>query len=285
MNGPLPAPLPVRTALLAVLCTLSPGVGAASGTIAHWTFEQATGPIVDTRTPDDRDDATGPRGSDGQVGYSPDEGDDGEVDRDGSRAAFNGQRDSIILIDGARHTDFNPGAGSLAVTVQFVIDRSVLDIEALGPNETWNLVQKGRFNNAGGQWKLQIRKNRSERVFFQCLVNDEEPDTPRAAAQIAMSHAWILDGDTIEGRCTLDRENDALRVELTDTTRGIDVLQVTKSLPAGFGAVAPRAGRCGSPESFGENVAIGNKPICPDQELDTDDAFRGEVHGVRLDRP
>ena len=234
--------------------------------------------------PRDRSDSNEHVGGDWQIGYSLDESDDGEVDRDGPWVRFNGQRDSIILIDADRHADFNPGGGSFAVTVQFVIDRAVLDTEALGPGETWNLLQKGRYNNAGGQWKLQIRKNRSERVFFQCLINDDRPDTPKAAAQIAVSRAWILDSDTLEGRCTLEREANRLSVELTDTTRGIDVPRVTRSLPADFGAVSPRAGECGSPEAFGGNVAIGNKPMCPDQELDTDDAFRGEVHSVRLDR-
>ena len=57
-----------------------------------------------------------------------------------------------------------------------------------------------------------------------------------------------------------------------------------KAIAFEFGTVAPEAGECGTSESYGGNVAIGNKPLCPDQELDTNDAFRGEVFNVRIER-
>jgi len=275
---------PATTALLFALGTLVPQVGAASDTVAFWTFNQTWGPVIDDRARYTWMDPIEYRRSSGRVGYSSDVADDAEVDRDGSRATFNGQRDSIVLIDDDHHEDFNPGAKSLTVFARFVIDRSVMTTEALGPNQTWNLMQKGRYNNAGGQWKLQIRKDHAGRVFFQCLVNDDRPDTPKAAVQTALGHAWILNDHVLAARCTLDRRTDELSIDLTDTTWDVTPPRVATALPVGFGAVAPRAGECGTPEAFGGNVVIGNKPMCPNQQLDTDDAFRGTVHSIRLDR-
>lgn len=280
-------------ALLALVPCAFASTNALTNTVANWTFSQSAGPIVNTQVSDDQNDPAtnsatknsrnNPRNN-GWTGYSPDSDDDNEVDRNGSHARFNGQRNSIVLIDDANHTDFNPGYDSLVVTAQFAINRSALNEEALGFNQTWNLVQKGRFNNAGGQWKLQIRKNHSGRIFLQCLVNDDKPDTRRVAAQIPLKKAWLNDEQTLEGSCTLNRKTNELSAELTNTTQNINVPAITKALTEDFGAVAPQAGMCGSPEAFGGNVAIGNKPLCPDQKLDTNDAFRGKVHSVLIQR-
>ena len=145
-------------------------------------------------------------------------------------------------------------------------------------------MQKGRFNNSGGQWKIQVRKNHSGRVFLQCLVNDNKTDSKKESVQIRLKNAWISDENTLEGRCSLNREKNELSAELTNLTTGVSARSKTAELNNNFGAVAPHAGECGSPESFGGNVTIGNKPLCPNQQLDTNDAFRGKVQSILIQR-
>lgn len=271
-----------KLALLTALLAIPPGSAAAATTMAHWTFSQTQGPVVNEEAAIERDVKL--RHS-GWAGYSIDNGDDGEVNRDGERVTFNGQRDSIILIDDANHTDFNPGPESLIITMQFAVDQSALNNEALAPKETWNLIQKGRFNNSGGQWKMQIRKAPAGRLFLQCLINDDKPDTRREAAQIALQKPWVKESHTLLGRCVLNRPANELILELTNLTIGSSKSKVTTTtLSTDFGNVDPQAGDCGTPNAFGGNVSIGNKPLCPDQELDTDDAFRGVVFSAQIER-
>lgn len=274
------AKLTTMTALLAVAFTLATSY-AAEATIAQWDFNQTEGPVANMQVKKSREAAVNHQG---WVGYSSDTSDDSEVSRDGTRAAFNGQRNSIILIDDTNHTEFNPENKSLVITVRFKVDRSALSDEALAPKGTWNLIQKGRFNNKGGQWKMQIRKAPDGRLFLQCLINDDLPDTKREAAQTVLDKNWLKSGDTLNGRCTLNRQQNALNLELTNLTTGTAESPVTTTLRANFGNVAPIAGECGSPNAFGGNIAIGNKPLCPNQQLDTDDAFRGEVLSAQIQR-
>lgn len=276
MKLPMPPNLLARSPVraLALLFVLAPNA-QANGTVAHWTFEQTKGSVVNTQSHNNQND--------GWIGYSPDNTDDNEVERNASMVAFNGARNSIILIDDANHTDFNPGLNALVISARFVVDRSVLDEDALGLNQTWNLVQKGRFNNVGGQWKMQIRKSHNGRLFLQCLVNDDKPETKSTKVQVVLKPKWINSDHIFEGRCELSRKDKELRVDLTNTTQGNKTLRKTSEVPAEFGAVAPQAGECGTPQAFGGNVAIGNKPLCEDQELDTDDAFRGTVFSIKID--
>ena len=260
-----------------LMVSFTPVSNAAAETVAHWTFSQTSGSVINTST-------TGSERNNGWIGYTSDNSDDTDVVRDGTGASFNGQRNSIILIDDSNHIDFNPGIDSFAISSQFIVDQSVLTEATLGLNQTWNLVQRGRFNNSGGQWKMQIRKSHSNKLFLQCLVNDDKPETKSAKVQIMLKPAWIKANHSFEGRCTLDREDQQISVELTNTTQDKKAKHKAEALPSGFGSVAPRAGECSSPESFGGNVAIGNKPLCPDQELDTDDAFRGVVFSVSVHR-
>lgn len=273
--------LSTKAALLTALFMLTNGNASSSVTVAHWTFSETNGPIVNTKP---QADGKTPALHNGWVGYSTNIGDDNEVDRNGRRASFNGHRDSIILIDDENHSDFNPGDESLIVTVEFAVNQSALNDEALAPKETWNLIQKGRFNNSGGQWKMQIRKAPRGRLFLQCLINDNKPDTRREATQIPLKKTWITNSHILSGRCTLNRQANELKLELTDLTSGKSESPKTSTLPNDFGSIAPEAGECGTPESWGGNVSIGNKPLCPDQELDTDDAFQGEVFNARIER-
>jgi|GEM_PF-2215272 len=285
-RGPRPSARTIAAgALLAVLHTSTPaGADPLPDVVSRWNFGQSEGPVLNMAHRDGAARSSEPGRNDGSVGYSRDRADDAAVNRDGRRAVFTGARDSIVFIDDTTHSDFNPGSGSLRAHARFTVDRSALSDEALGPNQTWNLVQKGRFNNAGGQWKLQVRKNFSGRIFFQCLVNDDNPGTRRQFTEVAIETAWILDDRVLEGRCTLDRQAAELRAELTDASSGTAVPHTVTALPAAFGDVAPRAGACGTPDAFGGNVTIGNKPLCPNQAFDTDDAFRGAVHEVRIER-
>lgn len=276
-------------ALLFVLAPFLQAISAESKTIqattdvVYWSFSETTGPVINTQSPLNQSDSAADSTYNGWVGYSPDN-DDGEVDRDGSHARFNGQRNSIVFIANASHADLNPGNESFIVTAHFAVDQSVLSDEALGRNQTWNLVQKGRFNNLGGQWKLQIRKNHSGRIFLQCLFNDNQPDTPKESIQIPLNKTWIRGDHMLKGRCTLDRSANQLSVDLTNTTKDINVARKKTELRNNFGSVVPQLGECGTPNAFGGNVTIGNKPLCPKQQLDTDDAFRGKVYSVRIQR-
>ncbi|MBX2878512.1 MAG: hypothetical protein KTR32_01210 [Granulosicoccus sp.] len=275
----------IRQATLIVAVSALVPAFATETTIAFWDFSEPAGPVINSvvNAEVNVSEATSARHG-GWVGYSVDTSDDGEVERDGSRAAFNGERDSIVLIDGTDHTEFNPDDGSLVITLQFAVDRSALSEAALAPKGTWNLIQKGRYNNQGGQWKMQIRKAPAGRLFFQCLINDDNPDIKRAVAQTVLKKRWIEKGYVFTGRCTLNRQSNELSLELSNSTTGNTQSPVKTSLHPDFGNVAPRAGECGSPNSFGANVAIGNKPLCPNQTLDTNDAFRGEVFSAHIKR-
>jgi len=276
----------VLTAKAALLAAISAfGLTAnASEKIAYWTFSETEGPVFNAQISENENHATAEQRHQGWIGYSPNISDDGEVLRNGSYARFNGQRNSIVLIDDTEHLDFNPGEQSFIISAHFSIDQSVLSSEALGPNQTWNLVQKGRFNNTGGQWKLQIRKNNNGRLFLQCLMNDDIQDTKKTSVQIALKQHWILREEPLKGRCELNRAESELRLELTTENQTNRVLRKATTLRTSFGAVAPQVGQCGSPNAFGGNIAIGNKPLCPDQKLDTDDAFRGKVYSLQIDR-
>jgi len=276
----------VLTAKATLLAALSAfGFTAnASETIAYWTFSQTEGPVINEHISENKNHSTAKQRHQGWIGYSSNNSDDDEVLRNGSHARFNGQRNSIVLIDDTEHLDFNPRNESFIISTHFSIDQSVLSSNALGPNQTWNLVQKGRFNNTGGQWKLQIRKNNNGRIFLQCLMNDDQRDTKKASVQIALKQHWILNEEPLKGRCELNRAESELRLELTTANLTNRVLRKATTLRTDFGAVAPRIGQCGSPNAFGGNIAIGNKPLCPNQELDTDDAFRGKVFRLQIDR-
>ena len=272
--------LTAKTALFVAAFSVATSY-AAEATIAQWDFSQTEGPVANMQVKASNEAAVS---HNGWVGYSPDTSDDSEVNRDGTRAAFNGQRNSIILIDDTNHAQFNPENESLVIAVEFKVDQSALSDQALAPKGTWNLIQKGRFNNKGGQWKMQIRKAPDGRLFLQCLINDDRPDTKREAAQTVLDKNWLKSGDTFNGRCTLNRQQNTLNLELNNLTTSTAETPVTTALRANFGNVAPIAGECGSPNAFGGSIAIGNKPLCPNQKLDTDDAFRGEVFGAQIMR-
>lgn len=273
--------LTTSATLLIALFLITQTHAAAKTTISRWTFNETEGPVVNTNTPADGDVSAS---HNGWVGYSANASDDNEVDRNGSRATFNGHRNSIILIDDVNHSDFNPGDGSLIINMEFLVNQSALNNEALAPKETWNLIQKGRFNNIGGQWKMQIRKGPKGRLFLQCLINDNKSSTKREAGQIRLQDTWILNNHVLFGRCTLNRLANELKLELTDLKSGKTVSSVPKAISSDFGSVVPEAGECGTSESYGGNVAIGNKPLCPNQALDTNDAFQGEVFSVVIER-
>lgn len=268
-----------------LLFVIATSAHASNTTIAHWTFSQTDGPVVNDHRPSNEvgDDAKDRHS--GWVGYSIDDIDNDEVDRTGSYARFNGRRNSIVLISDTNHTDFNPGNESLILSVGFAVDKSALSDNALAPKGTWNLVQKGRFNNSGGQWKLQIRKGPKGRLFFQCLINDNNSETRRAAAQVVVEKSWIQNDHNLKGGCFLDRQGNELKVDLLSASAPDSLLSASKQLPANFGDVTPRAGQCGTTDAFGGNIAIGNKPLCQNQKLDTNDAFRGAVYSLIVQRP
>jgi len=99
---------------------------------AHWRFNQVSGPIIDSYVPKHGEDLTSPRRNDGWIGYSKGVADDSAVVRTGSSLEFSGERNSIVFIDDAFHTDFNPGKGSLKINARFKLDPSVLSAAALG---------------------------------------------------------------------------------------------------------------------------------------------------------
>lgn len=269
---------------LALLFVLAPLAEASTDSVVYWTFSQTSGPVLNTQPSHGQSNSSMHQNHSGWIGYSRANSDDGEVVRDGTLAKFNGQRNSIVFVDDANHTDLNPGDGSFIVTTRFAVDQSVLEDDALGLNQTWNLVQKGRYNNSGGQWKLQIRKNHAGRIFLQCLFNDNNADAEKETTQVRLKKTWIEADHILEGQCTLDRLANRLSVDLTNTTLNIPLKPKTAELRNSFATVAPQAGECGSPNAFGGNVTIGNKPLCPKQKLDTDDAFRGKVYSVRIQR-
>lgn len=274
-------PLAAKAALLATFFYTTQSHADTRTVIAHWTFSESSGPVINAGPVVKGQSSVN---HNGWVGYTASADDDTQVERNADQAIFNGNRNSIILIDDAHHTDLNPGDGSLIVTMEFQVNQSALDDKALAPKETWNLIQKGRFNNTGGQWKLQIRKGPQKRLFLQCLINDNKPGTKREAGQIHLEDRWVANKHTLLGRCTLNRQTNELKLELTDLKSGKTVASVANAISKDFGAVAPESGACGTPESFGGNVAIGNKPLCPDQELDTNDAFQGAVSSVLIER-
>ena len=277
---------PVAGSALA-LCLLSTAVTPAAADTnleAHWRFNQVSGPIIDSYVPKHGEDLTSPRRNDGWIGYSKGVADDSAVVRTGSSLEFSGERSSIVFIDDAFHTDFNPGKGSLKINARFKLDPSVLSAAALGATETWNVAQKGRFFNTRGQWKMQILKARNNAIYLHCLVNDDRADTPAQSARVKIASSWISAGRILTANCTLDRNAHELRVDIQNKSSGIMPRSVTSVLTPNFGAVAPRAGACGTRDAFGGHVTIGNKPLCPGDQYDTDDAFRGKIYKVRIYR-
>jgi len=228
-------PLAAKAALLAAFFYTTQSHADTRTVIAHWTFSESSGPVINAGPVVEGQSSVN---HNGWVGYTASADDDTEVERNTDQAIFNGNRNSIILIDDAHHTDLNPGDGSLITTME----------------------------------------------FLQCLINDNKPGTKREAGQIHLEDRWVANKHTLLGRCTLNRQTNELKLELTDLKSGKTVASVANAISKNFGAVAPESGACGTPESFGGNVAIGNKPLCPDQELDTNDAFQGAVSSVLIER-
>ena len=259
---------------LLALCSLfvAPSVHAVDWTpIAFWPMD---GPVGQTTMEDYWGESNAGRVLDGtQV----------ESGRLGGWAFhFRGtNKNSRAVVD--NDSGLNPGNRDFRVRMKFKFDKDI------GPQSSWNLVQKGRYGNRGGQWKLELSRNAGNSVSFRCSFQRPRESDGSAGEQFAVK---VLDrgtslqkGKLYELSCRLNRSSSRVQivagvrnVEQNRWTWGVKNTEISQSA---FGSIAPYGG-C----YLGSRVNIGGKSYCanenPGSDDLADDMFRGFISYVKV---
>jgi len=262
-----------------------------------WRFNNASGPVIDNIGI-----------TNGVVGYV-DQNYEGTAVRQRGRIVFEGKPNSIVLIDDDTIGQFDATKGTtyFRYKARLKLPRNLTttlndDGDLIFPSRaTWNVVQKGRSGNPGGQWKMQIIE-RNGQAYLQCVIQDG------VNGQIDAT-AW---GQPFEfnkihyATCVVDRRKNLLKAIIENeedngkpfrnnptatatNANGVVIADERRRgvMPAGFGDIAPMSGACGASNPYGQTVSIGNKPVCPGSDfdkLDSSDQFVGKIYQIKVEK-
>jgi len=292
------APLSI---LLASVAT--PAVAGPVELLGEWNFFEKSG---------DFHDKTGRHN--GVVGYEDEayDGVEGNVMRNKGRAIFEGKPNSIVIVEDDTQGTFD---ATMDITyfrysARFKLQYDVLTAEneagepVFPANATWNLMQKGFSNNAGGQWKMQIKRINGQ-AYLQCVIKD----SPGLQIEATAFDLAIKPTKIHRATCAIDRRKNLLKAILINedndlpavrsnpdegalNLNGVELVASKRGvIPSNFFDITPQAGECaangaGTSEAFGQNVIIGNKPACPNaiEKLDASDQFVGKIYQVKVTR-
>lgn len=300
--------------LALLLVTYGPDSGFAQrpctsvDTEGFWKFNEVDGPILDAYDRSGTNDCTSYRANNGFVGSWSGFDDTADVlDRHGGgRVQFDGlSPNHIVMIGPDHHEDFNADRSSLLWRVKAKLEPDALSNGKMESVDTWNLMQKGRFNQFG-MWKMQIMPFKesywegSNLAFIQtsnwpdqattndpilhCQVQDENNVVVNAYSRVRLEPGVLY-----RLRCVLDRTNGELKAIVSENQSKDRIEEEAPPykvyetpLPEGLGLVSPglfanfacsvySADKDWPPVGFGGHnlndfVAIGNKPECPGWE-------------------
>ena len=214
---------------------------------------------------------------------------DGEVghglgaDPVGGGRMFTGADDDVVLTDIAAGESnlLNPNGNLFVFQAWLTMNRRQMDALRVTEQPSWNVVQRGFADSAGGQWKLSL-VTIDGAVQAQCVVRDGDGEVLRVHSRydfrpdVEAAVTCIFDD-----RNTGDTANE-LRIVVNRTDGDRDR---TTDSGAVFGDVAPHDPGSGCWADVADQLAVGNKPRCGSTPLTDDDRFQGTIRQVRVLRP
>lgn len=269
--------------------------GGPSGWVSCESYERIS--FIDAAVPQDllRPTANIALGLDA-TGSSPTGSDNGNAYR-----VFEGDDDDVIVTDASNAPVLAPNGGKFAWTVRFRLPQSSVEfLEDAGdngsPNVSWNIMQRGLFGDAGGQWKMSlVTSTNSDRFRVECIsgVQAGTDDNIRATSSVDLSTLPIANGLTpwITATCIMDDTGDANGAGTGDGLQVVvDGVVDPEELNTDFGVSLPLdTARCRNipldpvmfPGGIGNVVTVGNKPACSIPNTN-DDAFIGHVDYAKV---
>jgi len=192
---------------------------------------------------------------------------------------FSGADNDIVTsrISTAETRNLNPAGGLFAYQARITLTDADLGALATHPNPSWNVMQRGFWNSAGGLWKMSVVMAGNPKLpRVQCLARDNKPARDGRKTLRVNSTYVLKAGKTATITCIVDDVNNQIRVVVNAQA---DNFSPVGGQP-GFRNINPsgRGSRCR--ELVAQSISIGNKPACP--TIQSDDRFQGSIHFVRV---
>lgn len=195
-----------------------------------------------------------------------------------SERYFGGQDNDLVTtsVSSVENRTLNPDGGQFAFQAAVTLWDTELAVLSDTPNPSWNVMQRGFANSAGGQWKMSLvmagQPNKLPRA--QCAMQDGDGHVKR------VNSTYVLQpGVKATITCVIDDKDDTIRVIVNGRT------DAAASAPVGFGDVDPYHAGSSCWQKVARTIAIGNKPLCISEKTKTltpDDRFRGRIQNVRI---
>ncbi len=197
--------------------------------------------------------------------------------------AFSGADGDVVIIDADADVDadvdvndsgpeaLNPAGDLFVFQVWLTLSRENLAALADTDDPSWNIMQRGLADSAGGQWKLSLVTLDDGTAAAQCVVRDDDGNVLRV-------HSRTEFRPEVEAAvsCLVDDRADTLTVVVDKESGDVD-----RGAGEAFGDVAPHdEGDCW--KALANQIAIGNKPLCPGSTLTGDDRFQGVIRQARI---
>ncbi len=246
-------------------------------TTAVWEYEE---PLASIKIIDAQDMANG------YIGFLPTAIDDADVQRQNGVLTFNGNDNSLLIAPVTNSDQANPDGEIFRWIVEFSVPQSSIDLLLSQTSPSWNLMQRGFFNNSGGQWKTQLITSGNV-VKAECIVRDGaryNGQGPYLFISAKSSNAVAIGANTVHTAiCEYDDANNELAIIVDGLRHSVSTLNENQFPGASFGNVNPVGSTtCTGSNPLGGSITMGNKPAC--NTIDDNDRFVGDLYRAEIQK-
>jgi|GEM_PF-4931597 len=190
-------------------------------------------------------------------------------------------KNSRVVID--NQSGMSPG------TKDFLVRARIRFTSELPYQASWNFAQRGRADNIGGQWKLELARSKQSsggKVSFRCLFRRPGAPSEPLTVQVLDRGSSLQKNMTYDVSCRLNRSSTNASVTAgvnnTATNRWTWASKSSGIRNVIFGSINPRGNSC----ALGNVTTIGGKAYCanenPDQSELREDMYKGYLLWMKV---